>query len=158
MQRRLAGTSSRLREASEDASGFSFIELLVVILILGILAAIAIPSFATQTSRAVDTQAKTLARTAQLTAETIAIDNSGGYEKVTTMELNKYEPTIQIVASTSEVYLSGATSSRTDYSVTAKAPNGDEFKISRNATGEVTRNCVSPVTKTGCSGGERANW
>ena len=48
-----------------------------MILIIGILAAIAIPSFLNQKSKANDAQAKELARTAQTTAETIATDNNG---------------------------------------------------------------------------------
>ena len=44
----------------------------MVILIIGILAAIAIPSFLSQKSKATAAQAKELARTAETTAETYA--------------------------------------------------------------------------------------
>ena len=150
--------SAKVSELLKDDEGFSLIELLVVILIIGVLAAIAIPAFAGQKGKASDAQAKELARTAETTAETIAVDNNGEYTKVTAAELNKYEPSIGILQSSSAAYLSATTASKTEYSVTAKSTNGDEFKIAKSANGEITRSCVSPITKTGCAGGERASW
>ena len=73
----------RLRQRSSDEGGFTLIELLVVILIIGILAAIAIPSFLSQKSKATDASAKELARTAQTTAETYATDHGGNYTGMT---------------------------------------------------------------------------
>ena len=46
-----AGVRPRLQSARRDESGFSLLELLVACLIVGVLAAIAIPSFASQSGR-----------------------------------------------------------------------------------------------------------
>src|SRR6266700_7443940 len=98
-----------LRQRSREEGGFTLIELLVVIPIIGILAAIAIPSFLSQKSKASDSSAKELARTAETTAETFAVDYEGSYEGMTVAKLKVYEPTIQTVASNGNAYLSAVT-------------------------------------------------
>ncbi len=136
----------RLRQRTGEESGFTLIELLVVILIIGILAAIAIPSFLSQKSKAYDSGAKALVGNAQTAAETIATDNNGEYEKVTPAEIAAYESTIPTVEATAKAngvaWISGTTHSTNSYSITATAPvTGSTFTITRSSTGEVTRSC-----------------
>jgi type IV pilus assembly protein PilA len=158
--RRLARTPARLREHSQDENGFGLIEILVVILIIGVLAAIALPAFLNQKTKAYDAAAKELVHSAAVTAETIATDNDGQYTKVTRAELNKYEPTLQIAAGGGNAYISetGPPSSNS-YSVTATAAStGDAFTISKSSTGAMTRTCTSPKGKTDCSGSATGSW
>jgi type IV pilus assembly protein PilA len=144
----------RLRQRLSNEGGFTLIELLVVILIIGILAAIAIPSFLSQKSKAVDASAKELARTAQTTAETYATDHNGEYTGLTATELNKVEPSIQIGEGGNNAYLDSTTgvtgAGATGYTVTATSTNKDTFSIT-NAGGVVTRKCTTAAgNKGGC--------
>jgi len=144
----------RLRQRSSDEGGFTLIELLVVILIIGILAAIAIPSFLNQKSKAYDASAKELARTAETTAETYATDHEGGYVGMSNTELHKYETGLPLCSeSEANACLEPVTGVTAEtYTVTTKAANtGDKFSIARAAGGVISRSCTS--TKSGCSGG-----
>ncbi len=148
----------RIAHRLRDSAGFSFPEVLVAILIIGVLAAIAIPSFLSTTTKTTDMQAKELVRNAQTTAETIALDHGGSYRNVTTAEIAAVEPTIVVTPSNQHAYLSEANSGAEEYSLTATATNGDELTIARASNGTVSRSCRSPKLKIGCDGGESSSW
>src|SRR5271163_4522255 len=139
--------SSALARSTRRDQGFTLIELLVVILIIGILAAIAIPSFLNQKSKGYDTSAKEMARSAQTAAEAYATDHNAKYEGLTTTILHEYEVSIpeNEAAAKGGAWLEPvgkATSS--EFEVTAVAANTkDKFTILRKKSGEVERTCVS---------------
>ena len=136
---------SKLRRRAEEEQGFTLIELLVVILIIGILAAIAIPSFLNQTTKAKDASAKELARTAQTAAETYATDHQGSYQNMGVAPLNAIEPTIPTANTNNNAYLSAAApdAQNQGYTVTATATDGNTYSITRSDTGTVSHACTS---------------
>jgi len=144
----------KLRRRAEEEKGFTLIELLVVILIIGILAAIAIPSFLNQKTKATDASAKELARTAETASETYSTDHNGSYAGLTVTVLQGVEPTIQIAAGNNNAYLSAAApdTSNQGYSVTSTSTSGNTYTITRADDGTITRTCT-PTTQSASSGG-----
>jgi type IV pilus assembly protein PilA len=133
-------------------SGFSLIELLVVILIIGVLAGIAIPVFLSQKGKATDASAKEVARTASQAAETYQTDHGGRYEGISPTVLHEYESALRTSEGGSNAWLSTAegTESGQGYTVTATAPGtNDTFTVSRNSSGQITRSCKAVASGTG---------
>src|SRR5262245_52919445 len=129
----------KLRERAQNEQGFTLIELLVVILIIGILAAIAIPSFLNQRSKGNDAEAKSTAVTAAEAFETCATDNNGSYTNCSLAPVRAIEPTLNDAGSRLAVtpgannYQVAVTSNRDSNAVT--------FTLSRSAKGTTSRTC-----------------
>jgi type IV pilus assembly protein PilA len=125
---------------ARDESGFTLVELLVVMLILGLLAAIAIPAFFNQRNKAKDADAKSAVRTAQTAMETFATQNNGKYTGVVVGDLTAIEPTLNDVGG--NLTLPAAATDNT-YTVQVKSDtsNANLFQISRAANGTSSLDC-----------------
>jgi type IV pilus assembly protein PilA len=143
---------NRLRQRLSKESGFTLIELLVVILIIGILAAIAIPAFLSQTSKANDSAAKTQVGTLQTTEEAYASENGGVFTNELT-KLQAIEPTLKDTSTATASVTSG---SGENFVVQSVAKGTGDVYILTSTAGSVTRSCTTGEagnTKGGCKAG-----
>jgi prepilin-type N-terminal cleavage/methylation domain-containing protein len=127
---------SRSRLAASE--GFTLVELLVVILIIGILAAVGLGAFLAQRGKAQDANAKASVATAAKAMEAWNTEHSG-YDGATPAGLVRIEPSLGQARN-----LNVESAPRT-YTVSVdSAGDGGTFSIERRSTGELVRDCTHP--------------
>jgi type IV pilus assembly protein PilA len=130
----------KFRERAQEEQGFTLIELLVVILIIGILAAIAIPSFLNQRQKGTDAEAKSQVTTASQAMETCATDNNGDYSNCNKTAIVTIEPTLTDAGT--RLTITGQSGSGYVAKVTTSDNRGQYYQITK-ASGATTRQCLS---------------
>jgi type IV pilus assembly protein PilA len=132
-----------LTSRCRSEQGFTLAEILVVILIITVLAAIAIPSFIGQRGKASDASAKSDARTAQQAEETWFGDHND--YAATAADLKGIESTLN---GANQLTANGGANT---FAVSSKSRGGFGvvYTITRDAGANVTRTC-QPVSKDSC--------
>ena len=136
-----------LRTRLRNQDGMTLIELMVVVLIIAVLAAIALPAFLGQRAKAQDGSAKSDARTMVSAMEACYTEE------------NEYDPCPNTHSGVTQGTQPGeveVTPSGDTYVIVAHSHTGNSFTVTKHSDARVTRECSDAGTTLG--GCEGSSW
>jgi type IV pilus assembly protein PilA len=154
----------RLMKRADEEAGFTLIELMVVVLIIGILIAIALPTFLGARERAQNRAAQSSLRNALVAAKTAYTDDGDYLGADTAAELDLIEPSLSYnaagVASTGPTVVSVAVNLAGNlWSGAALSDSGDCFWIADDANGPgTTYDTGAACTGTAAQAAAGTSW
>ena len=140
------GRAARRGRGGDRRAGFTFVELLVAMIVLGLLAAVMIPAFLGTRDRATGATAQSLLRMGATAFESAAVEPES-YAAVTTAELEAVEPAVtwttaaDAQASADAITVSGV--SPAGYTLSTVSESGVVYEFVKDLAGSpaVTRTC-----------------
>jgi type IV pilus assembly protein PilA len=127
---------NRMAKTEESDKGFTLIELMVVVMIIAVLLAIAIPTFLGSKGKAEDRSAQSSLRNAVTAARTVYTD-SGTYTNATDSELDDAEPSLEFepaATASADPKTVSVSSTATVFYAAAKSKGGDCYYVKDDPT------------------------